>query len=116
MIATAPRISLLQLAGLGMRLRIRVATVSALAAGGLVVGLHAASARVADACTKQDTSLHWEAVFAHVSSPPQATPIISRMKAAGFRGIELERDYCDDWEVMITGVDRPGQRQEFFAE
>ncbi len=60
--------------------------------------------------------MHWEAVFAHVSSPPQATPLIKRLSSVGFKGIQLERDYCDDWEVMIVGLDKVRVRNDFTAE
>jgi hypothetical protein len=51
-----------------------------------------------------------------VSSLSEANVLKSRIRKTGFPGIEFERDYCDDIEVMIVGLDKPAMRRAFAKE
>jgi len=89
-----------------------------LAAGALWAGVPSAASRV-DACGQfpyRDSSAHWEAVFAHTTSVTQAILVRRALTAKGFKGIELEKDYCDDVEIELPGLDTPGQRSDFQHE
>src|SRR5437879_1888892 len=66
--------------------------------------------------TNPDPSQHWEAVFAHVTSSVQGIPIRAQLAKVGFKGIQFEKDYCDDVELSIPGVDLPTQRAAITRE
>ncbi len=97
----------------------RLFAVAALACAALAVALPSASGRPTvrrDTCTNPDTSTHWEAVFAHTTSVWQGILIRRQLAAKGFKGIEFEKDYCDDIELEVPGVDLPAQRQALAKE
>ena len=98
--------------------RLRFAIVACVFAGvlSLILGLSAASGKRLDNCSLQDTSLHWEAVFGHVTSLDQALVMRKHLAKLGYKNIGFERDYCDDIELQIPGLDTAGLRQSFFAE
>jgi hypothetical protein len=98
--------------------RIRLGIVVGLLAGvsSLVLGLSAASAKKLDNCSQNDTSLHWEAVFGHVTSLDQAIVAQKRLAKFGYKSIGFERDACDDIEIQVPGVDTPAQRTAFAAQ
>jgi hypothetical protein len=60
-----------------------------------------------------NSSLHWNAVFGHATSTWQATLLRRRVQAAGFRGVQLRKDYCDDVELEVVGVDTTADRKSF---
>ncbi len=94
----------------------RILVIGALAAAALTAALPPASAGTLDRCSRTDTSLHWEAVFGHVSSLSEATVLKRRINKTGFPGVEFEQDYCDDIEVIIVGLDTPTMRKAFAKE
>jgi hypothetical protein len=63
-----------------------------------------------------DSSTHWEAVFGHRTSVAEANLLRRQLEAKAIKGIQLERDYCDDIELEIPGVDSPATRNAFFNE
>jgi hypothetical protein len=68
-------------------------------------------------CQKlNETSLHWDAVFGHVSSLSEAIVLRQKVARYGFKNIQLEKDWCDDVEVSIAGFDKPTVRKAFFDE
>lgn len=93
-----------------------------LAASAALVLLVAAQApgsrgRVAQGCSKTlNTSLHWNAVFGHATSSWQATVRRRKLQKLGFAGIQLEKDYCDDIELAVPGVDGPRVRADLGKE
>jgi hypothetical protein len=48
--------------------------------------------------------------------PAEALLLRRELAAKEFKGIQLERDYCDDIELEIPGVDSPDQRAAFAQE
>jgi hypothetical protein len=94
----------------------RILVIAALAAAALTAALPPASARPLDTCSQPDTSLHWEAVFGHVASVSEAIVLKRRINKTGFKNVQFERDYCDDVEVIIVGLDTPKMRKEFAKE
>jgi len=95
----------------------RVATVvvaascSILAAGiGPADGAGRACARL------KETSLHWDAVFSHVASVSEAIVLRRQIAHYGFQHVFFEKDWCDDIEVSIPGLDTPAARRAFFEE
>jgi hypothetical protein len=109
------RTLLVQLPAVG---RIRLAIPLGLLAGALslALGLSAASAKKLDNCSQNDTSLHWEAVFGHVTSLDQAIVVQKHLAKLGYKNIGFERDACDDIEIQVPGVDTPAQRSSFAVE
>jgi hypothetical protein len=80
----------------------------------LTVGRAEAAAPV---CAKlKETSLHWDAVFAHVSSLSQAQVLRGQIAHYGFQHVIFDKDWCDDVEVLIPGLDTPTQRRAFAEE
>jgi hypothetical protein len=63
-----------------------------------------------------DSSTHWEAVFGHRTSMAEANVLRHQLEAKAIKGIQLERDYCDDVELEIPGLDSPAVRVAFFDE
>jgi hypothetical protein len=61
-------------------------------------------------------SEHWNAVFSHATSTWQASLQRRRLRPLGFKGINLEKDYCDDVELAVPGVDTPGIRNDLVKE
>jgi hypothetical protein len=98
--------------------RIRLGIVVGLLAGAasLALGLSPASAKKVDNCSQNDTSLHWEAVFGHVTSLDQAVVVQKRLAKFGYKNIGFERDACDDIEIQVPGVDTPALRTAFAVE
>jgi hypothetical protein len=98
--------------------RIRLGIFVTLLAGALslVLGLSTASAKKVDSCSLNDTSLHWEAVFGHVTSLDQALVIQKHLAKIGYKNIGFERDACDDIEIQIPGLDTPQMRESFAAQ
>ena len=39
-----------------------------------------------------------------------------QLEAKAIKGIQLERDYCDDVELEVPGLDSPAERQAFASE
>jgi hypothetical protein len=97
----------------------RALVVAALACGALVL-LSSAAARPTKApCGTypfSDSSTHWEAVLGHRTSMAEALLLREQLQAKNFKGIQLERDYCDDIELEIPGVDLPSARDAFAQE
>jgi hypothetical protein len=88
----------------------------ALAACALLVGA-APAATPPPTCHKLvETSLHWDAVFGHVSSLSEAIVLRNKVGRYGFKHVQFEKDWCDDVEVSIAGLDKPEQRHSFFLE
>ena len=74
-------------------------------------------ARVTQGCAARvNSSLHWNAVFGHTTSTWQATLLRRPVQGAGFKGILLEKDYCDDVEIVVPGVDTTTIRNELVKE
>jgi hypothetical protein len=63
-----------------------------------------------------DSSTHWEAVLGHRSSVAEAILLRRELESHAIKGIQFEKDYCDDVELVIPGFDSPTERQEFFDE
>jgi hypothetical protein len=63
-----------------------------------------------------DSSTHWEAVLGHRTSIAEAVLLRRELQAKAFKGIQLERDYCDDIELAIPGLDSPAERDAFAQE
>ena len=92
-----------------------------LAAAAAVLLLVAAQASGRQTARKQcqsnpNSSLHWNAVFGHATSTWQATLIRRRIVSAGFGGVQLRKDHCDDVEVVVVGADTPAIRSELVRE
>jgi hypothetical protein len=98
------------------RLRLVTAASALAGAASLLIGLPAASGKRLDSCSLDDTSLHWEAVFGHVTSLDEAIVQRKRLAKFGFRNIGFERDYCDDIELQIPGLDTATLRASFWAQ
>jgi hypothetical protein len=64
----------------------------------------------------KETSLHWDAVFGHVSSLSEALVFRKRLQHFGYKNVTFEKDWCDDIEVAVPGVDTAGVRREFAME
>ena len=98
--------------------RIRFGILVGLLAGAssLILGLAAASAKKVDNCSLSDTSLHWEAVFGHVTSLDQAILVQKGLAKVGYKNIGFERDACDDIEIQVPGVDQASDRSSFAKE
>jgi hypothetical protein len=95
----------------------RLAILLAAAVCGLLAASAGPAGGAAAACQRlKETSLHWDAVFGHVSSLSEAVVLRSKVAHYGFKNVEFEQDWCDDVEVLITGVDVPGQQRAFFEE
>ena len=92
----------------------------ALACAALVVSLQSASGsalrRTAACAEPPDTSTHWEAVFSHTTSLSQAVVLRQQLLAKAIKGVQFEQDYCDDIELIVTGLDTPEQRKAFQKE
>ena len=97
----------------------RTLTLAAAAALLLLVGTQALGGPTAakQNCTgAPNPSLHWNAVFAHATSLWQAKLLRRRVQAAGFGGLQFEKDHCDDIEVMVPGADTTAIRNELSRE
>jgi hypothetical protein len=101
-------------------MRIRTFTLAAAAASLLLGVAHSAGAdsRMRARCEagNPNPSMHWDAVFDHTTSITQAQLVRRRLKFFGFTGVILEKDYCDDVEIAVPGLDTPGQRADFAKE
>jgi len=86
---------------------------SVAAATAVVLAAAAPPAGSGDRCTRPDTSPHWDGVFGHVTSLSQATLLKRQAAKVGFRGIIFERDWCDDVQVGVPGIDTPQMRADF---
>jgi len=74
-------------------------------------------ARAKQGCSARlDSSLHWNAVFGHVTSSWQAILQKRRVQSSGFTGIQFKKDYCDDIELAVPGADTPTVRGELVKE
>lgn len=93
---------------------------AALVCATLAVALPSASGRTVrprENCgVPPDTSTHWEAVFGHTSSVSQAIVLRKQLAKKELNGIQFEKKYCDDIELMIPGFDSPTQRKAFAKE
>ena len=98
----------------------RVSAVAALVCAALVAFLPAAAGQSAGSPCGfypfADPSTHWEAVFGHRTSVAEAILFRRQLTAKAFKGIQLERDYCDDIELEIPGLDAPSDRTAFAKE
>ncbi len=65
---------------------------------------------------RPNSSLHWNAVFGHVTSLWQGVLQKRRIQGSGFTGIQFEKDYCDDIELAVPGADTPAVRGELVKE
>jgi hypothetical protein len=73
--------------------------------------------RAKQACSRPpNSSEHWNAVFSHTTSTWQATLQRRHLQPLGFRGIIFEKDYCDDVELAVPGVDSSGMRNDLVKE
>jgi hypothetical protein len=100
-------------------LAFRVLAVAALAGAALVLLPSASGRNVKSPCGTYpfaDSSTHWEAVFGHRTSVAEALLLRRELEAKAFKGIQLERDYCDDIELEIPGLDTPAERLAFQNE
>jgi hypothetical protein len=96
-----------------------VLAVGALACAALVLLPSASGRDIAAPCgiyPFSDSSTHWEAVFGHRTSVAEANILRRQIEAKAIKGIQLERDYCDDIELEIPGLDSPADRVAFFDE
>jgi hypothetical protein len=96
-----------------------VLAVGALACAALVLLPSASGRNLASPCGRfpfSDSSTHWEAVLGHRTSVAEASLLRHQLEAKAIKGIQLERDYCDDIELEIPGVDSPAERVAFFDE
>jgi hypothetical protein len=103
---------------LGRRLKRALIPAALVSALGLVVAQASGSpAGARQGCRAYSSpSLHWDAVFKHVTSRSQALRVVPDLRRNGFRDLRLERDYCDDIEIAVNGLDTPAQRADFAAE
>ena len=89
----------------------------ALGCAALVVALPNASSRSRQGCDRPpDTNTHWKAVFGHVTSVSQAIVLRKGLVVKGYQNIQLEKDYCDDVELVVNGLDTYQLRKSFAAE
>jgi hypothetical protein len=78
----------------------------ALACAALVAMLPTASGRARQGCNLvPDSSTHWEAVFGHTTSLTQAILMRKGLIVKGYRNVQFEKDYCDDVELYVPGLD-----------
>jgi hypothetical protein len=97
----------------------RVLAVGALACAALVLLPSASGRNLVSPCGTypfSDSSTHWEAVFGHRTSVAEANLLRRQIEAKAIKGVQLERDYCDDIELEIPGLDSPSDRVAFFDE
>ncbi len=97
----------------------RVLAVGALACAALVLLPFASGRNLAAPCGRypfSDSSTHWEAVFGHRTSVAEANLLRRQLEAKAIKGIQLERDYCDDIELSLPGLDAPAERDAFAQE
>jgi hypothetical protein len=95
--------------------------ITAAAAALLLLGVSQASGgpdRATQRCGQPigNPSEHWNAVFGHATSFWQGVLQRRGIQHFGFRGIQLEKDYCDDIELAVPGVDTPGVRNNLVKE
>jgi hypothetical protein len=101
------------------RVAFRLLTVVALGCAALVLLPSASSKNLVAPCGQypfSDSSTHWEAVFGHRTSVAEANILRLQLQAKAIKGIQFERDYCDDIELEIPGLDVPSDRDAFFQE
>jgi hypothetical protein len=80
-------------------------------------GASSSSQRRSQGCRAfPNSSLHWNAVFGHYTSRSQAVVFVNRLQRLGFKGFTLEKDYCDDIEVAVAGIDSRHDRNDFVQE
>jgi hypothetical protein len=100
----------------------RASAVAAAACAALALGLPAASGGSAAVAARifcgpfPDSSTHWEAVLGHRSSVAEAILLRRQLESHAIKGVQLEKDYCDDVELAIPGLDSPSERDAFFFE
>jgi hypothetical protein len=63
-----------------------------------------------------DSSTHWEAVLGHRSSVAEAILLRRQFESHAIKGVQFEKDYCDDVELELPGLDSPSERDAFFFE
>ena len=63
-----------------------------------------------------NSSHHWDAVFYHTTSRTQMLRFLPRVQHIGFKDLLLEKDSCDDIELMVTGIDNPARRVDIAQE
>jgi hypothetical protein len=56
------------------------------------------------------------AVFGHRPTRRAALRLQAEAEHVGFRGLRVQQDRCDDWEVDLYGIKTRADRQEFAAE
>src|SRR2546423_11120226 len=87
---------------------------AALACAARAVVLPPASGRARQTCNLvPDSSTHWEAVFGHTTSVTQAILMRKSLLVKGYRNIQFEKDYCDDIELYVPGLDDFQLRKTF---
>ena len=94
----------------------RALTLAASLAAAIALCTAAAANPPVDPCTQPDPGPHWKAVFGHVSSVSEAVTLKKKIAAKAFQNITFKKDYCDDIEVVVIGLDTPKQRWEFVLE
>lgn len=99
----------------------RLGLITAAAAALVLLAVTQASGgptRAKQRCGKPNAnpSEHWNAVFGHATSTWQAVLMRRPLQKYGFRGIQLQKDYCDDVELAVPGVDTPDIRKELVKE
>ena len=95
----------------------RLAIILAAAVFGPLAASAGPAGGAAAACQRlKETSLHWDAVFGHVTSLSEAIVLRRKIAHYGFKNVGFEQDWCDDVEVTIAGVDVPAQQRAFFEE
>src|SRR5205085_11342176 len=73
--------------------------------GVLAVSVAPAPAATPGCPRLKETSLHWDAVFAHVSSLSEAQVLEKRLQHFGYKNVTFEKDWCDDVEIAVPGLD-----------
>jgi cell division septation protein DedD len=56
------------------------------------------------------------AVFGHRPTRRAALHLKARAERVGFKGLEVQQDRCNDWEVDLYGLNTPAQRRAFAAQ
>ena len=66
--------------------------------------------RVVIECRSAPPSGELAAVFGHRRSHQGAVVLMRAASAKGFQNLQVQQDRCDDWEVVLYGVDTAKQR------
>jgi hypothetical protein len=67
-------------------------------------------------CRSQAPAGGVNAVFGHRRTRREALRLAARATAFGFRGLDVQQDACNDWEVDLKGLRTAAQRRDFRSE